>query len=253
MADPPRRLDVALAELLRRAGARTVRVVDGRTGMVVAAVGEVGSGPDGPAEVARLLRDAVATGIGVSGPGGFDDVLVATERSVHVFRPAAVPGVFVHLRLDAERADTARARRAVADPALQDAVRRAVGPAPPGAGPGWSPPAVPAAHPVPHPRPESSGSVVPSPRPPAPQQPALAVLVAERVRTGDGVRAALALSELSRPRTATAVLPRRRSPVEGRRPTGARPTGITTGLPERAWARDLETLRRLAAGLRRLS
>ncbi|MHA6782406.1 hypothetical protein ACVGOW_15670 [Pseudonocardia saturnea] len=242
MADPAPRLDHVLAELLTRAGARTARVVDGRTGTVVAAVGEAGSGPDGPAEVARLLRDAVATG---AGAGGLDDVLVATERSVHVFRPAPVPGVFVHLRLDAERADPVRARRAVADPALQDAVRRAVGSAT------GSP--TPSVVPQPRPaRPASSGPAVPHPRPPAPQQPALAVLVAERVRTGDGVRAAIAIAELSRSRTGTMALPRRRTPGEGRRPAASRTGGVTTGLPERAWARDLETMRRLAAGLRRL-
>jgi hypothetical protein len=253
MADPAPWLDDVLAELLTRSGARTVRVVDGRTGTVVAAVGDAGSGPDGPAEVARLLRDAVASGPGTSGAGGPDDVLVATERSVHVFRPAPVPGVFVHLRLDAGRADPVRARRALSDPAFQDAVRRATGAVQPGAAPGRSTPAV---VPVPHPRPArpaSSGPAVAPSRPPAAQQPALAVLVAERARTGDGVRAAIALAELCRPRPGMTGLPRRRSPGEGRRPAGNRTGGVTTGLPERAWARDLETMRRLAAGLRRLS
>ncbi|MBW0099492.1 hypothetical protein I4I73_26195, partial [Pseudonocardia sp. KRD-184] len=120
MAVPATRLAADLQALLAHAGARTVRVVDGRAGSVVAQAGDAASGPDDPAAVAGLLREAVALG-----EGGLDDVLVTTDRSLHVLRPAPVAGVFVHLRLDLG-ADPVRARRALADPALQDAVRRAV-------------------------------------------------------------------------------------------------------------------------------
>ncbi|MBW0119505.1 hypothetical protein, partial [Pseudonocardia abyssalis] len=130
MAVPAPRLVAALVELSTRAGARSVRVVDGRTGTVVATAGagpEPGDatvpGVDDPATVVGLLREAMALGT-----GGLDDVVVTTDRSVHVLRPATVAGVFVHLRLDVGRADTVRARRALADPAFHDAVRRAVAP-----------------------------------------------------------------------------------------------------------------------------
>lgn len=249
MAVPAARLDSALAELLSRAGARTVRVVDGRTGTVVGAAGEEARGSDDPAAVAGLLRDAV-----VGGPGGLDDVLVTTDRSVHVLRPAPVPGVFVHLRLDLDRADVGRARRALADPAVQDAVRRAVGPVP-----GPRPRTRPAAGPRPAP---ATTPTVPAPRPSSrdvmPQQPALTVLAGVRTRSGAGARAVVALAELGSPGTRSAVLPRRRSaggvqtvPAPPR--PAARRGGTTAGLPELAWAGDLETLRRLAEGLRRLN
>ncbi|QJY48369.1 hypothetical protein [Pseudonocardia broussonetiae] len=463
MAVPATRLDADLATLLARAGARTVRVVDGRAGSVVAEAGDAASGPDDPAAVAGLLREAVALG-----EGGLDDVLVTTDRSLHVLRPAPVAGVFVHLRLDLG-ADPVRARRALADPALQDAVRRAVtadpvpdlttplrivpgpapatslatssatspaapppapsavaatfgpapvlparvppsavgsavgpavgedgpvlaepvdppsddgvpttavpvvpaagppsvppptgrrpagspptapprrmvgpaptgggglfapvtpahpeapaGPAPAGAAPAGPAPAGPApaapgpaapAHaaatawtdpatepalagpgatgpgapgpdaagpgpgpgPLPLPRPADAGApdadapeadapeadaAHPAPtarrtRPATPgQQPALTVLASDRARSGAGARAAVALAELSRPDAPPVVLPRRRATGTVRSVPAPRSGGSTSGLPDRAWAKDLDTLRRLADGLRRLS
>jgi hypothetical protein len=431
MAVPATRLAADLQALLAHAGARTVRVVDGRAGSVVAQAGDAASGPDDPAAVAGLLREAVALG-----EGGLDDVLVTTDRSLHVLRPAPVAGVFVHLRLDLG-ADPVRARRALADPALQDAVRRAVTAEPasdltapldvvaptaaaapdvsaetvavpvvapaPAAPPTVTPPAVarptapsavaatfgrapalparvapvavveegpvlaepavpapaapapavtagptssggglftpvtpaepeapagdaapaadtaagaavrgawvdPATEPalggagrsgpqaLPQPRtadapetaetvaaPETAAPVATAPepgaaeqarsgtagttgttgtagtttrrtRPAAPgQQPALAVLAADPARSGAGARAAVALAELSRPDAPPVVLPRRRSAGAVRSVPAPRSGGSTTGLPDRAWAKDLDTLRRLADGLRRLS
>lgn len=332
---PAPRLAAALAELLSRAGARAVRVVDG-TGTVVATAGAETDGPSGsddPSTVVALLREATAFG-----SGGLDDVVVTTDRCVHVLRRGSVAGVFVHLWVDRDGADTARARRALADPAFHEVVRRAVAPggvpafgpvrgiAPAGSVPGLpaaarrpgrsvvgsrpspfaaapavatpeptpsdasgpvapvplpgvvlTPPSDPAAA-VPHPRPAVAPvpavSPVPAPSPvpveapvpaahrvpapraaparPVPQQPALAGLVADRARTGDGVLAAVALAELSRPDAPPVVLPRRRAAGAVRSVPAPRPGG-TVGLPDRAWARDLDTLRRLADGLRRLS
>ncbi|MFB9384999.1 hypothetical protein ACFFTK_17780 [Pseudonocardia petroleophila] len=334
---PAPRLAAALAELLSRAGARAVRVVDG-TGTVVATAGADPDGPSGsddPSTVVALLREATAFG-----SGGLDDVVVTTDRSVHVLRRGSVAGVFVHLWVDRDGADTARARHALADPAFHEVVRRAVAPggvaafgpvrgtAPAGSLPAaarrpgrsvvGSPPSpfaaapaaatpeptpsdaapsgpaapvpLPGVAPTPEPAPPSDpAAAVPHPRPavapvravspvpaspvpveapvpaahrvpaprtapgrPVPQQPALAGLVADRARTGDGVLAAVALAELSRPDAPPVVLPRRRAAGAVRSVPAPRPGG-TVGLPDRAWARDLDTLRRLADGLRRLS
>lgn len=258
MAVPAARLADALAGLLARAGARTVRVVDGRTGTVVGIAGEA-PGPDVPALVAALLREALPLGA-----GGSDDVTLVTGRGVHVLRTGPVTGVFVHLQLD-PGADVARARSALADPGVRDAVRQAVAPVPTRSP---TPAAVSACAPTVGPRPDGSaparpgGHPSPDPRPPAPRaasgstpgrQPALAVLVTGPVRTGDGARAVAALAELSRPGAAPIVLPRRRCGSGVWSVPAARARGSTAGLPERAWAGDPETLRRLADGLRRLS
>ncbi|WP_300011818.1 hypothetical protein [Pseudonocardia sp.] len=214
----------ALADLLARSGARAVRVVDGRAGRVVGSAGAPApDGGDDPGTVAGLVRDAVALG-----RGGLDDVVVTTDRSMHVLRPAAVPGVFLHLSLGLEGVDVGRARHALAAPALHAAIRAALAPDPRAAG-------------IPRPR--------PAPRTPA-QQPALAGLVGQQAPAGHGTRAAGVLAELIQPSPADRSLPRRR-PAATRRP---RPPGaVTVGLPERVWARDVDTMRRLALGLRRLS
>lgn len=216
------RLDDALAGLLARAGGRTVRVVDGRTGTVVGVAGAAAPGSDDPAEVAALLREALPPGA-----AGADDVTLVTDRGVHVLRPGPVAGVFVHLQLD-PGADPAHARSALADPAVSDVVRRAVDAVPP----------------------VRSG---PSESDPPPRQPALAVLSPDRVRTGDAARAVAALAALGRPAAAPPVLPRRRSGSAVWSIPAARDAGCTAGLPERVWSGDPETLRRLADGLRGLS
>jgi hypothetical protein len=238
-------LGTALGRLLDTTGARAVRVVDGRTGGVVGTAGDlVAGGGDDPAAVAGLVRDAVALG-----RGALDDVVVTTDRSMHILRPAAVPGVFLHLRLGLDRVDVVQARRALAAPALHAAIRAALAPEP--------------VHmPAPRTRVGSTGpragvgppSVVPAPRtdPRMPaQQPALAGMVAEVAPVGHGMRAAGVLAELIEVSPVGLSLPRRRPAVAARpvRPSG----GVTVGLPERVWARDVDTMRRLVLGLRRLS
>lgn len=167
MPGPARSLDAVLAELLAVAGGRSVRLVDGRTGAVVAVAGDHAAdrapdgrpGADDPLTVAALLRDAVALGA-----GGLDHVAVTTARSVHLLRPSTVAGAFLHLRLDAHRADPDRARRALAAPALHAAVRAAltVASVPRNAGP-WIGRGGTGQHPgdvaVPGPRRETTGSV----------------------------------------------------------------------------------------------
>ncbi|GAA2568231.1 hypothetical protein [Pseudonocardia hydrocarbonoxydans] len=225
MAVPASRVAEVLAGLLARTGGRTVRVVDGRTGDVVGTAGDAASGSDGPAAVAALLRDAPRPAAGA------DDVTLVTDRGVHVLRTGPVAGVFVHLQLD-PGADPARARSALADPGLQDAVRRALG--------------------APNPSADPSRRAAP-PRQTAPlRQPALAVLATGRARTGDGARAVAALAALSGPDAAPVVLPRRRSGAGVWSIPAARVAGSTTGLPEPLWSGDLRTLRRVADGLRRL-
>jgi hypothetical protein len=239
MAGPDFALAPALADLLTRSGARSVRLVDGRTGQVVGSAGDPDAdGADDPATVAGLVRDAMALG-----QGGLDDVVVTTARSMHVLRPAAVPGVFLHVRLGLDRADVGRARHALAAPALHAAIRAslAAGRAAPGPGAATGEPTTPV-------------GVVPAPRTasrtPA-QQPALARLVVDQAPAGHGIRAAGVLAELIEPSPGELCLPRRR-PAAAARP--ARPSGVlTVGLPERVWARDVDTMRRLVLGLRRLS
>jgi hypothetical protein len=161
--NPPARLPgltAVLAALVSDTAASAVRVVDGRVGTVVAAVGGPASDADDATSVARLVREALACGAAAS-----DDVVVGTRRSVHVLRRAPVVGVFLHLWLDRGR-DIARARRALADPGLHEIVRRTVT----GADPAGTP-----------------------------RQPALAAVGADRphVQRGSGHRAAEVLVQLS--------------------------------------------------------
>lgn len=145
---PARALTAVLAELLAATGARAVRVVDGRTGAVLAAalddaaVDDRTPDPgDEPGTLAGLLRDAVSGGSGSGGSGsggsgspgsgspdagGVDDVVVRTGRSVHLLRPVSV--AFVHLRLAAGVPDheIAAVRRALSAPRLVTAVHGAL-------------------------------------------------------------------------------------------------------------------------------
>lgn len=234
-------LGVALAEVLAGSGARAVRVVDGRTGRVVGAAGDPAGDADASAEVARLLRDQPHHEAA--------HALVTTDRSVHLLRPTPVPGVFVHLRLDLDRADTGRADRALAAPGLHTAVRRAMAPSPSprrGAAPGPSGLSRPRSRPV----------AVPGPRDPG-RQPALAALAvgtvsarvgSARVGSGDGLRAAGVLAELIEVGRGEGTLPRRHRGAVRERPA----VGVTVGLPQYTWARDADTMRRLLNGLRGL-
>lgn len=265
MAAPVPALPPALADVLTRSGARAVRLVDGRTGQVVGSAGDPDAGgADDPATVAGLVRDALA-----SGQRGLDDVVVTTDRSMHVLRPVAVPGVFLHLRLGLPRADVVRARRALAAPELHAAIRAALG-VPPDAGPPdarmpdartpdvrmpdvrMPAPRIPARPERSRPREGRPPAPLPAPGPDprtSAQQPALAGLVAERAPAEQGTRAAGVLAELIEVSPLGASLPRRRPATRWTRPSG----GVTVGLPERVWARDVDTMRRLVLGLRRLS
>lgn len=245
-------LDTSLGALLATSGARAVRVVDGRTGRVVGAAGE--SAPAGRADdsaaVAQLLADQAHL------PVDAGDVLVTTDRYVHLLRSTPVTGVFVHLRLDLDRADTGRAHRALADPRLHAAVRSALGPA--SSAVAVRPPGSAADAPSPRPRPRPAGLSVPAAR-----QPALAALAVGSAaqarglpggRSGHGLRAAGVLTELMEVGHAAGTLPRRRRSAVQARPAApdAYALVVTAGLPERTWARDVDTMRRLLAGLRRL-
>lgn len=102
MPAPHPDLDAALERVRAAAGARQVRVVDGR-GVVLASVGEPPApGADDPAAVARLVRDLRTLD---STPG---DVVVSTPGAVHVLRPCAEPGTFVQVRLARPGADPSR-------------------------------------------------------------------------------------------------------------------------------------------------
>jgi hypothetical protein len=310
-------LGAVLAGMLRTPGVRAARAVDGRRGLVVAAVGATGG--DDVAALVQLARAAVPVAL----PGdGLDDVVVTTRRSVHVLRECGVPGTFLHLRLDRERGDVGAARRALRAAGLQRAVRawlddsavRPPAPLPPVAfqpdasdPAAWQPfvsrpvasetmaaqpsagrpetvqpetaqplaaqPPLPAeewpaqpvtVEPVPEPgRPvppaavATSGhalvrSAVPRPRhPPVPpsvdRQPALVTLAGVRPRASAGALAVLALQEVDPRAHLDLPLPRREpSP----RPVAVGPAG--DAVLKQAWARDMDALQRVLAGLRRL-
>lgn len=110
-------LDAVLAALLARTGAQAARVVDGRTGAVVAQAG-VDAGDD----VATLVAIARESGP----PAAGCDLVVATHHAVHVLRSAGTVGTFLHVRLAHGRGDLPTTRRELASPALDAAVRHAL-------------------------------------------------------------------------------------------------------------------------------
>ncbi|MCY7343010.1 MAG: hypothetical protein LH603_14520 [Pseudonocardia sp.] len=219
-----RDLDFVLAELLARTGAQAARVVDGRTGTVVAEVG-VQAGDD----VATLVRLAHEAGPLAASDGGLDDLVVATRTAVHVLRMTDVPGTFLHIRLDNGRGDVAAARRGMATVVLPSAVRQALVAAPPA---GY--PAVPAPLPA-------------APLPAEPRNPALASLAAGPPVARSGVLAAMALAahetrSLTKRTPLASVLP----------PRSAVPPVTTPAVLRQRWAHDDAMLRRVVTGLRRL-
>jgi hypothetical protein len=160
-------LGAVLAELVARAGAQAARVVDARSGGVLAQVG-IDPGRDITALVA-LARDAVHDQ---------DDLVLITEDGVHVLRN--LPGAFLHLRTAAGPGVEA-ARHEVASAALHRAVE--------GARRGL------AAVGLPRPRVPGAGRPDRSTAPP-PRQPALVALGPAAARMEQvGSRAALALEE----------------------------------------------------------
>ena len=219
-----RDLDFVLAELLARTGAQAARVVDGRTGTVVAEVG-VQAGDD----VATLVRLAHEAGPLAASDGGLDDLVVATRTAVHVLRMTDVPGTFLHIRLDNGRGDVAAARRGMATVVLPSAVRQALVAAPPAGYPA-----------VPEPLPAE-------PLPAEPRNPALASLAAGPPVARSGVLAAMALAahetrSLTKRTPLASVLP----------PRSAVPPVTTPAVLRQRWAHDDAMLRRVVTGLRRL-
>lgn len=165
-------LDAVLAELLARTGARAARLVDARTGMLLAEAGD--NAGDEVSTLVRLARDAVPV---AATSGGMEDLVLATPRAVHVLRE--LPGVFLHVRVE-DGARVAGVRHELASPALRRAVVTALTPEEPG---------------LPHPRRPTEGPD---------SLPALATLGAARRPARTGALAVLALSP-----EAPAVLPRR--------------------------------------------
>ena len=268
-------LAAVLAVLVGRTGADAARVVDARSGGVLAQVGVI------PAEDVRTLvalaRDAAPA------TDGQDDLVLTTSSGVHVLR--AFPGAFVHLRVGAGPGVVV-ARRELASPAL----RQAVGGGPAGiplrtvpvphlprprhAQPGdpephesqarprharpprphpprIEPPQVPPAR-TPHDRPEPRHSG-PSPDGRPLRQPALAAIgPAARHAQGAGPLAVLALSaDAATPVT----LPQRAVgavAAPGPQLVVARPLALPAVLRQE-WAGDAATMSRLIDGLRRLN
>jgi hypothetical protein len=116
-------LDAVLAELLVRSGARAARLVDARTGTLLAEAG-VNAGEE-VAALVRLAREAVPVG---AASGGMEDLVLATPRAVHVLR--GLPGAFLHVRVE-DGAGVAQARRELASPALHRALAAALAPVEP--------------------------------------------------------------------------------------------------------------------------
>ena len=229
-----RDLDFVLAELLARTGAQAARVVDGRTGTVVAEVG-VQAGDD----VATLVRLAHEAGPLAASDGGLDDLVVATRTAVHVLRMTDVPGTFLHIRLDNGRGDVAAARRGMATVVLPSAVRQALVAAPPA---GY--PAVPEPLPA---EPLPAEPLPAEPLPAEPRNPALASLAAGPPVARSGVLAAMALAahetrSLTKRTPLASVLP----------PRSAVPPVTTPAVLRQRWAHDDAMLRRVVTGLRRL-
>ncbi len=224
-------LDAALTQLLIQTGAQAARLLDGRTGEVLAEVGTTSE--DDPVTLARLVE--VATGAAAAG-GGLEDLTLATRRSVHVLRESAVPGSVLQLRLDSARANLAAnlsaARHALAAAAQHDAVCAATA-ARPGSGGGPEP--APA---------ELTELPMPAPDRRAGGQPALASLAPGGRPLRSGELAALALGPIGE-------LPQRvPAPSPVRRRSTPSPLASTPPVLQQAWANDMDTLHRLLTALR---
>jgi hypothetical protein len=207
-------LEIQLAGLLRACGAQVARAVDGRRGVVLAEVG-LPHGDD-VAALVRLARSAAPVAAAHGELVG--DLVVTAGRAVHVLRECgseASPAV-LHVRLDPAIGDVATARRGLAAPALDGAVRAAAGRY------GSFPVA-----PVPLPR-------LPADPAARAQEPALAALDATLAWQRTGRLAADALPPV-------VPLPRRASGGGARRETSGQ-----------KWACDVDTMGRVLAALCRL-
>jgi hypothetical protein len=248
----------ALHGLLRLPGATYACVVERDSGRVLAEAGRGdGAAGDGegvvPYSVARW-GTAVAAMFDSTSGDELDDVMITGRRSYHLVRPVtAGSAVLAYLRLDRRRANLAAARRELA------AVRWGAG-APPAAAatPARGPSPAPASAAVPPstatpPRDPSAGASPTGPRPPAafPARRAAAPVGAGQTpgsTPGGGPRIPLARRTPTRP-----------SADATRRPAvAAAPAEVPAGLGPPAvvgqqWVRDPSTLRRLIAGLRRMS
>jgi hypothetical protein len=220
-------LEAALTDLLVLTGARAARVLDLRTGTVVAEVGV--SAQD---DVYTLMALARAAGPVATTGGGLDDIVVTTRRSVHVLRETAVPGLFLHARLDHGAGNIAAARQQLASPVLQGA-----------AGAMFQLSLVPELPALPQPR--SAGGA-------HRDQPALASLVPRSRQGRSGELAVLALGpdiHLPRRVPAQAAAERARAAAAVAEQVSPRPS--TPAVLAQAWSTDAGTLRRLLVALRR--
>jgi hypothetical protein len=247
----------ALHGLLRLPGATYACVVERDSGRVLAEVGRGdGAAGDGegvvPYSVARW-GTAVAAMFDATSGDELDDVMITGRRSYHLVRSVtAGSAVLAYLRLD-RRANLAAARRELA------AVRW-------GAGDPSAPPSAPAPSPASAPTPTAptsaptpTASALPAgPRPPvafpsrrasAPAAPGPpAVPAAPGPPAGGGPRIPLARRTSTRPSADAARRPAV-APVPAERPAGIGPP-VAVG---QYWVRDPSSLRRLIAGLRRMS
>jgi hypothetical protein len=268
--DPPP-LATVLAGVLRSAAAQAARAVDGRSGETLAEVG-LADGDDVDVLV-QLSRGAVA--VGRSTGEWLEDVVVTLGRTVHVLRECG--GAVLHARLDPARGDVAAVRRALAAAETQRAVevaRRSAGdPVPPALS---AQDTVPSMRPVvPRPAPAQPAPPAPArarplarlPEPPPPppplpvpraapgvQEPALVQVDGGTALTRTGALAVLALPPVEAAPVApppVPVLPRRRRaavlpPAPPNRTMDAPP------VLRKPWAADVDTMRRLLAGLHRM-
>lgn len=242
-----RRLEAVLADLLARTGAEAARVVDAPTAAVLAEVvstatrAQVDAAQVDTAQVdadtsdvlAGLVRLAAAAAQVAAADGGLDDLVVGGRRAVHVLR--AIPGAaYLYLRLDPARDGLPGARRWLADPTLHQAILEVLRPAVQRSTTPRSAATVPTPAVVPSQRP------APTPRPP--ELPAITVLQPDPPRSM-GALAVLALGPQHRERSAGDLpLPRRATAAQS-----------VPEVLDRAWSRDADTLRRILAGLHRLS
>lgn len=232
-------IHTVLRELLQIPGA-TYACAAARTGDELLA--EAGAEPVDPAVVVRWARSAAD--LLAAADDELDDLMVTSRRSYRLVRPVDAPGLgplLLVLRLDRARANLAVARRELARVRLEDDAA-AQGP-PPAAMPQFPPSA--ARAPLPR--------RVPSAIPPAPSR-------APQVRTRWPALASPGTSSLSVPAARATVpqprggavlpVPRADTPArsEPRAPSEVGPPAS----PAPRWADDVNTMRRLLAGLRSL-
>jgi hypothetical protein len=210
-------LGAVLAELVARSGARAARVVDARTGAVLA---RAGAEPVG--DIAGLV------GIAREARRDDDDLVITAPDGVHVLR--SLPRAFLHLRTGGGPG-VAVARRELASTALHRALNGAL------------------SGDIPESRPPQPRHPEPGPVPT--QQPALAALAPPALAVRAGRLAVLALA--GEPDVAVP-LPRRTAAGSETVPhrVATRPLALPTVLQQK-WAGDAATMGRILDGLRRLN